>query len=58
MIEELIKLLRKIEGDLEDVLADLHHLRAYTETKAGDGVSLDVNYVLEVLDRIIEKVGC
>ena len=53
MIEELIKLLRKAEGELEDVLADLHHLRAFIQLDE-EG---DVDYILKVLDRIIDKVG-
>ena len=54
MIEELIKLLRKAEGELEDVLADLHHLRAFVDRER---VGEEDVYILEVLDRIIDKVG-
>ena len=52
MIEELIELLRKIEGEAKGLLADLHHLRAFVANN--DDLSRD--YILEVLDRIIFQV--
>ena len=57
MIEELIKLLRKLESEAEEILSDLHHLRAVIADYEESDESLDAIYVLKILDRVIEKVG-
>ena len=56
MIEKLIKLLRKLEGEAESILSDLHHLRAVVQTDLESGTECQEDYILEILDHIINRM--
>ena len=57
MIEQLIKLLQKMEGDAEDILFDIHHLQAIMQTRVDEDPECSEDcYVLKVIDRIVTKM--